>query len=120
MIRRPPRSTLFPYTTLFRSSIEIFDGNESLEELVAQAVDGRPETEQLDALVAAAEDDLTAQRYGWFIPSVALGYSSGQFGGGPGSTVANTDHRDDLSVLLYWQFDALGIGNRARDRKSVV
>jgi outer membrane protein TolC len=95
-------------------SIEIFDGNESLEELVAQAVDGRPETEQLDALVAAAEDDLTAQRYGWFIPSVSLGYSSGQFGGGPGSTVANTDHRDDLSVLLYWQFDALGIGNHAR------
>ena len=23
MIRRPPRSTLFPYTTLFRSSVEI-------------------------------------------------------------------------------------------------
>ncbi|HEY3517968.1 MAG TPA: TolC family protein [Gammaproteobacteria bacterium] len=95
-------------------SIEIFDGNESPAELVAQAVDGRPETEQLDALVAAAEDDLTAQRYGWFIPSVALGYSSGQFGGGPGSAVANTDHRDDLSLLLYWQFDAFGIGNRAR------
>src|SRR2546427_3516465 len=27
MIRRPPRSTLFPYTTLFRSSIEVFPGN---------------------------------------------------------------------------------------------
>src|SRR2546430_3807660 len=26
MIRRPPRSTLFPYTTLFRSLIEIFHG----------------------------------------------------------------------------------------------
>src|SRR2546422_7888314 len=25
MIRRPPRSTLFPYTTLFRSAIEIED-----------------------------------------------------------------------------------------------
>src|SRR5258708_21639890 len=24
MIRRPPRSTLFPYTTLFRSRVEIF------------------------------------------------------------------------------------------------
>jgi outer membrane protein TolC len=95
-------------------TIEIFDGNESLADLVAQAVDGRPEKEQLDALVAAAEDDLTAQRYGWFIPSVSLGYSSGRFGGGPDSTVANTDHRDDLSLLLYWQFDALGIGNHAR------
>src|SRR5256885_10890359 len=27
MIRRPPRSTLFPYTTLFRSSAEIWRGN---------------------------------------------------------------------------------------------
>src|SRR5258708_15164216 len=26
MIRRPPRSTLFPYTTLFRSSCLIFSG----------------------------------------------------------------------------------------------
>src|SRR2546429_1374424 len=26
MIRRPPRSTLFPYTTLFRSTIEILTG----------------------------------------------------------------------------------------------
>src|SRR3712207_8618002 len=25
MIRRPPRSTLFPYTTLFRSEVEEFD-----------------------------------------------------------------------------------------------
>src|SRR3712207_8037429 len=26
MIRRPPRSTLFPYTTLFRSSLRVLDG----------------------------------------------------------------------------------------------
>src|SRR5256885_3065061 len=26
MIRRPPRSTLFPYTTLFRSSLELYAG----------------------------------------------------------------------------------------------
>src|SRR6266705_4672779 len=29
MIRRPPRSTLFPYTTLFRSSLRV-DGRESI------------------------------------------------------------------------------------------
>src|SRR3712207_9214736 len=28
MIRRPPRSTLFPYTTLFRSRGKVFDGSE--------------------------------------------------------------------------------------------
>src|SRR2546426_11911780 len=31
MIRRPPRSTLFPYTTLFRSSFEGHTGGGSLE-----------------------------------------------------------------------------------------
>src|SRR2546428_3174923 len=28
MIRRPPRSTLFPYTTLFRSSTGVLNGHE--------------------------------------------------------------------------------------------
>src|SRR2546428_5387642 len=27
MIRRPPRSTLFPYTTLFRSVVDVGDGH---------------------------------------------------------------------------------------------
>src|SRR3712207_9306750 len=31
MIRRPPRSTLFPYTTLFRSVDEILTGRENLQ-----------------------------------------------------------------------------------------
>src|SRR3712207_9067513 len=35
MIRRPPRSTLFPYTTLFRSS---FDGDERRVELTGEAL----------------------------------------------------------------------------------
>src|SRR5256884_1276672 len=33
MIRRPPRSTLFPYTTLFRSLAEGKSGNVSREEI---------------------------------------------------------------------------------------
>src|SRR5256884_1542888 len=35
MIRRPPRSTLFPYTTLFRS--QLADGKRTLAELAAGA-----------------------------------------------------------------------------------
>src|SRR3712207_7225461 len=34
MIRRPPRSTLFPYTTLFRSVAEHVDAGAGLEPLV--------------------------------------------------------------------------------------
>src|SRR3712207_7180598 len=33
MIRRPPRSTLFPYTTLFRSRVARFLGQDGLAEL---------------------------------------------------------------------------------------
>src|SRR2546422_5143255 len=34
MIRRPPRSTLFPYTTLFRSSAPRRDGDARIDEVV--------------------------------------------------------------------------------------
>src|SRR3712207_9104600 len=37
MIRRPPRSTLFPYTTLFRSAVAVAG---ALEHLDAGALDG--------------------------------------------------------------------------------
>src|SRR2546430_13149072 len=42
MIRRPPRSTLFPYTTLFRS-LANWDHGESLEQLVRLVRLTRPE-----------------------------------------------------------------------------
>src|SRR3712207_7343728 len=38
MIRRPPRSTLFPYTTLFRSDVEFLKVNHSIPDACAIAV----------------------------------------------------------------------------------
>src|SRR5437867_9410466 len=40
MLRRPPRSTLFPYTTLFRSKVEGFRGEVVDEELASEAEGG--------------------------------------------------------------------------------
>src|SRR2546429_6193675 len=40
MIRRPPRSTLFPYTTLFRSTVRRSVTDEELQELHAAGVRG--------------------------------------------------------------------------------
>src|SRR2546422_2257179 len=45
MIRRPPRSTLFPYTTLFRSAVMLrrergFLGDEAKRAVLAQGDDG--------------------------------------------------------------------------------
>src|SRR3712207_7436732 len=38
MIRRPPRSTLFPYTTLFRSVLENRQGSEHKQSIRAAAI----------------------------------------------------------------------------------
>src|SRR3712207_8168818 len=38
MIRRPPRSTLFPYTTLFRSSASPYDRSSHLERAPVELV----------------------------------------------------------------------------------
>src|SRR3712207_6950766 len=38
MIRRPPRSTLFPYTTLFRSRVPVLIGAASFDETGSQGV----------------------------------------------------------------------------------
>src|SRR5260370_36922931 len=48
MIRRPPRSTLFPYTTLFRSGVDTFAAG---DRVVAFTVDG---TGLADVAVARA------------------------------------------------------------------
>src|SRR5689334_24414461 len=39
MIRRPPRSTLFPYTTLFRSRVRLEDVGHGVEDLEALGPD---------------------------------------------------------------------------------
>lgn len=94
--------------------VGLFSGDEDVEQLVARAQVDRPESEQIDLLIAAAEDELNAQRYRLFIPSVVLGYNIGEFGGAPGSSIANTDDRDDLMLSLYFEIDGFGFGQRAR------
>src|SRR5258708_26728384 len=46
MIRRPPRSTLFPYTTLFRSLSELRRGQDRPPDLAAQRLDPRGEVDR--------------------------------------------------------------------------
>src|SRR3712207_7064349 len=39
MIRRPPRSTLFPYTTLFRSIVHLYNSTSTLQRRVVFGLD---------------------------------------------------------------------------------
>src|SRR5258707_2081876 len=66
MIRRPPRSTLFPYTTLFRSPFLKFVGALLLVwigiKLIAPDEDGHDNIQGSDKLLAAIKTDRKSTR----------------------------------------------------------
>jgi outer membrane protein TolC len=117
LLHLEPDVALEPVETAI-PALELFPGDADLEPLIARAVVERPEADQLDALVAAAEEDLKAQRLGLAFPTVSLSYNTGEFGGDRGSNIANTSHRDDLALQLYWRLDGLGFGRHARTEEK--
>src|SRR3712207_7236023 len=65
MIRRPPRSTLFPYTTLFRSA----DGPPLMGWLDSLLGRSKPKQADLDALFAVPDAGITLQSALGFEPT---------------------------------------------------
>src|SRR3712207_7027493 len=61
MIRRPPRSTLFPYTTLFRSPGDVVDDHPVAD---PQSPAPRPRLDDLPAGLVAGDDPLVRLRPG--------------------------------------------------------
>src|SRR2546430_11850605 len=61
MIRRPPRSTLFPYTTLFRSVAKV-DPLTSAEDLAAAKAQAEAMAKAKRSLAAAAAEALKANK----------------------------------------------------------
>jgi outer membrane protein TolC len=89
-----------------------------LSELVSQAHQSRPELAEQMARIAAAQQNLRAERYRPFIPNIHVGASAGGFGGGVNDELNQLDGRSDVDVLAVWQLENLGLGNRAaRDER---
>src|SRR3989442_9929405 len=61
MIRRPPRSTLFPYTTLFRSDSTFFEVPNRTRASIARLIGGKADE---IALTSGASAGATAVAYG--------------------------------------------------------
>src|SRR2546427_1462004 len=62
MIRRPPRSTLFPYTTLFRSAVGASDESNRLGDSLLQAAAGlEPQAPELRARSEEHTSELQSQ-----------------------------------------------------------
>src|SRR2546422_7628015 len=79
MIRRPPRSTLFPYTTLFRSNGEIYNHRELRAALEARGYTfkTRTDTEVLLQAYLAWGDECLARLQGIDRKSTRLNSSHG-------------------------------------------
>src|SRR5687767_15568346 len=94
MIRRPPRSTLFPYTTLFRS-IHV-DAHEvlvaPLARKVLNALDG------LRAVLGRLDDDAQAAPDVLHLLRVEHELRARQY---PGQRVRSEEHTSELQSLAY-------------------
>src|SRR2546422_2051232 len=82
MIRRPPRSTLFPYTTLFRSVLgEVF----AVREVYLKGWSGLDSPERAIHALDVLEDA------GWVMPEVAK----------PGAQGRSEEHTSELQSRLH-------------------
>ena len=84
-----------------------------IDSLIVTGLRCRPELAEAQALVQATLTRLKQARLRPFIPSLALRYSGGGFGGGVNSSFGNFDGRSDADVNLYWELQNLGMADRA-------
>ncbi len=84
-----------------------------IDDLIMAGLRNRPELSEAQALVQATLTRLKQAKLRPFIPSLALRYSGGGFGGGVDSFFGNFSGRSDADVNLYWEVQNLGFADRA-------
>jgi outer membrane protein TolC len=85
----------------------------SLDDLITTGLKSRPELAEAQALVQATLTRLKQAKLRPFVPSLAVRYSGGGFGGGVNGFFGNFDGRSDADVNLYWEIQNLGFADRA-------
>ncbi|MCP4170659.1 MAG: TolC family protein [Fuerstiella sp.] len=98
--------------------IELVSADLEEGSLIASGLSNRPELKEVQALVAAACDRHQRQKYAPFVPSVLLGFSTGEFGGGVGNVIGNVDNRYDFDAMVTWEIRNFGFGERSARRRS--
>lgn len=88
--------------------------------LISTGLSTRPELKEAQALVAAACDQYQRQKYAPFVPSVLLGFSTGQSGGGLGGNIGSVNDRYDFDAMVTWEVRNLGFGERAARQETAA
>ncbi len=107
--------------------VSIVDPNDSLFALVAVALRYRPEMGAATSEIAAADVRFRQERIRPVLPTIALGFSAGTFGGGSELVApplfGNFSGRSDFDVMALWTLMNAGAGNaslRNRRRASAA
>lgn len=99
--------------------LNLTESTATVQELVAQGLSRRPELAEHRQLVGEACERLRREKFAPVIPSVLLGVSYGDFGGGIGSNIRHASDRFDGDVMAYWEVRNFGLGERsARDEAA--
>lgn len=88
------------------------------DDLITTALLNRPELAAQREVVEATLVRLKQARLRPFIPSVALRYSAGGFGGGSNGFFGDFDGRHDADVNLFWELQGLGVADLAYARMA--
>jgi outer membrane protein TolC len=87
-----------------------------LDDLLCQGWQNRPELARARELVEAAVLRLKQAKLRPFVPSLAITYSGGGFGGGPNGFFGNFNTRGDFAASLFWELRGLGFSDRGNYR----
>ena len=89
-----------------------------LDDLICQGWRNRPELARARELVEASVLRLKQAKLRPFVPSVALTYSGGGFGGGKNALFGNFNTRGDFATSLFWDLRGLGLVDRGFRRSA--
>ncbi|MDX2036761.1 MAG: TolC family protein [Isosphaeraceae bacterium] len=117
--RIDPRVLIAPIEPA-EAMIRIVPEGGSIDDLIVQGLRHRPELARGQALVEATIVRLRQARLRPLIPSLALRYSGGGFGGGAGGFFGAFASRSDADVNLYWELQNLGLADRAIARQRLA
>ncbi|QEL19607.1 TolC family protein [Limnoglobus roseus] len=92
-----------------------------LDELLKRAIEARPEVYARTADIAAARTRVKQEKTRPWLPTVAVGFSGGGFGGGSNQVSPEfgpLQARTDFDVAAIWSVENFGLGTRARVRQA--
>ena len=118
-VRLDPRVLVAPIEPA-AAQIHMTEEGCSIDQLIATGLLTRPELAESRSLVEATLVRLKQARLRPFIPSLAVRYSGGGFGGGTNGFFGGFNGRSDADVNLFWEVQNLGLADRAIVRQRAA